>query len=947
MAAIQGLSADCYKLSVNKHAIRVLVKINIDIRHRLRSIYLLFENKEQHVVHPTKVRILKNGFLVLRIPQKRLRELTPKIYRVSLVVIATDRFYRTRIRCTTMKRYHKQTTFVSNAVKLSNVLYSSMFVDSRTKYLTFELRNLRPFERRSEAIRFNVARILAGLARPFVRRPVWLVGENLGEVAQDNGLAFFKYCIEKNVQESVYYVSRDDNQNWDNLAPYVSRVLRYDSFKHLFMYHLSSHLIVSHGIRDVIPSLIHNRIGRNPKRVIYLQHGIVAMKKIGFNGRSYNGKIEKLVVSSEHEREIFINHMNFHPDQLIVTGLARFDYLNDKSRTTNPKTILVIPTWREWIVNQNNELEETEFYKRYQEFLNSTELLDLLEEHNLILKFFMHIEMQRKFGLAFSPSSERIRMVAVGQEDVRELIEESSLMVTDYSSVAFDFNYLEKPVVFFHFDLDDYMRHRGAYIDLESDLFGDIAHTVKELVDILKRHAENGFAYNWSNRKKSEVFYAYRDRLNSQRIYDAIKAPRPIRQRVTFLVYNIYGIGGTVRTVVNTANYLASTFRYDVEIISVRKTKKFPVFHLHPGVRLNYLFDARRGGVGAAGVAGVIKRILLRGRSVLIEKSEDLYPMFSLFTDIKLLFAIRNIRSGILITTIPSFNWLAAKLARRNVIKIGQEHKTLSSHSSSILRRIKKFYGGLDAITCLTAEETANYRNFFGERCPQVFAIHNGIPMPSDVANLERKVIVSAGRLSHEKGFDLLIDAFSQIAGEYHDWAVQIFGDGPERHALDKKIEEMGLTDQIHLMGPTSDMIRALSSSSIYVCSSRQESFGMSLVEAMSVGLPVISFACSGPREIISNMHNGLLVSEGDVDGLAEAMRALMSSLEKRLELGGNAREYVKRYSLDEVGAQWETMFDELMKKRRISLTSGRALAMEEYRPTSIQYSDQPHRMSK
>ncbi|MCD4644594.1 hypothetical protein AR454_03795 [Bacillus mycoides] len=418
---------------------------------------------------------------------------------------------------------NKNSTFKSNAIKVVGDLYLSIFFDKKSRLMSLESRNLRAHEKSSEKIRLLAARCVAKVWRKFRKKPVWLIGENLGEVAQDNGFAFFESCVKKNIQEETYYVSKKNNKNMDNLLPYKDKVLRYDSFKHLVLYYLSEYTIVSHGIRDVIPSIVHNKMASNTKKVIYLQHGIIAMKKLQFNRNSYNGMIKKFVVSSEHEKNIMINEMKFKEKQVMVTGLARFDSLEDKSKARKTREILLMPTWREWIIGSREEFLASDFFVHYHGLLKDKKLHDLLEKHDLVLKFFPHIEIQKKYKDEFASLNERIQIVKLGEESVKELMQNSSLMITDYSSVVFDFNHLKKPTIFYHFDVNDYLKHRGSYVDLRKDLVGDIAHTKEEVIKYVSDYVENDFKYKPKYNINSKKYYAYHDKNNFERIYNEIK----------------------------------------------------------------------------------------------------------------------------------------------------------------------------------------------------------------------------------------------------------------------------------------------------------------------------------------------------------------------------------------------------------------------------------------
>lgn len=440
-------------------------------------------------------------------------------YEVGLCLSINNKHVESSIKIKDLKLINSKSTFKSGAIKINKALFLSAFIDKRNSLLKIEMRDIKATEKKSEKIKFIFAGLVAKVLKPFVNKPVWFVGENLGEVAQDNGFAFFEYCVRNKTQEKYYYISKEDNKNLDNLLKYPKNIITYDSFKHLVFYHLSKYLIVSHGIRDVIPSVIHNKMSENPKEIIYLQHGIIAMKKLSFNRKSYNSKIIKFVVSSDHEKRILINEMNFKKDQVMVTGLSRFDTLIDKSKKVNPKQILLIPTWREWI----DDFVSSKFYLNYSLFLNNKKLHKLLEDNNIVLKFFMHIELQKKYSNYFKDLHKNIKLVKVGEESVKSLVSESSLMITDYSSVAFDFNYLEKPVVFYQFDLSDYLHYRGSYVNLKTDLFGQTAYTNESLLEIVQKQIENEFKYEKKYKVKSKKFYKYQDKQNSDRIYNQIK----------------------------------------------------------------------------------------------------------------------------------------------------------------------------------------------------------------------------------------------------------------------------------------------------------------------------------------------------------------------------------------------------------------------------------------
>ncbi|MED1556570.1 glycosyltransferase family 4 protein [Bacillus paramycoides] len=372
-----------------------------------------------------------------------------------------------------------------------------------------------------------------------------------------------------------------------------------------------------------------------------------------------------------------------------------------------------------------------------------------------------------------------------------------------------------------------------------------------------------------------------------------------------------------MRTVVNTANYFASK-NHDVEIISVRRTSAKPMFDIDKKVNITPIFDARRGklfGKNTPLYQKIIKKILMKFPSFFIDKSEDLYHMFNLFVDFKIIAALKKINKGILITTIPSFNILATKFVKKDVIKIGQEHLYFAGHAPGLQNKIKKYYKKLDALTCLTDSEINDYEQLLTGSKVDLYKVENATDIPEETADLDKKVVIAAGRYAPEKGFDLLIPAFSKVIKKHPDWKLKIFGSGIEEEALRGKIFEEKAYNNIFLMQKTNNIIGEMRNASIYALSSRYESFGMVIIEAMSVGVPCVGFACTGPREVITHKEDGILVEEGNVEELANSLMMLIESEELRKEYGRNAKKNVERYTFNVVGGKWENILEDQAQK--------------------------------
>lgn len=185
---------------------------------------------------------------------------------------------------------------------------------------------------------------------------------------------------------------------------------------------------------------------------------------------------------------------------------------------------------------------------------------------------------------------------------------------------------------------------------------------------------------------------------------------------------------------------------------------------------------------------------------------------------------------------------------------------------------------------------------------------------PDITADVDTHRIIAVGRLIYEKGFDRLLQAWALIPDDIKgDWKLNIWGDGVLREQLNRMIAELGLDASTEICRPTKEIFKEYAHSAFLVMSSRSEGFGMVMLEAMSCGLPVVSFDfMSGPREIIKDGVNGIIVKDGDIDALAKTMRQLIEDKTLRLELASHAKDVLITFSEDRIMNMWETCFNEI-----------------------------------
>ncbi|MFF1413761.1 glycosyltransferase family 4 protein [Streptomyces sp. NPDC058289] len=383
--------------------------------------------------------------------------------------------------------------------------------------------------------------------------------------------------------------------------------------------------------------------------------------------------------------------------------------------------------------------------------------------------------------------------------------------------------------------------------------------------------------------------------------------------RISFLLHNAYGIGGTIRSTFNLAAALAE--HHDVEIISVLRNRGVPVMGAPPGVSLTPLVDLRPDSPDYDGEDP--RHALPAG---IFPRADGRHGQYSRLTDERVGRYLSTLDADVIVGTRPGLNVHIARQAHRAAVRVGQEHLALSNHGFRVRHEIRHRYPLLDALTTVTEADAHAYRRF-GPPSMRVEAIPNSVPAASvEPSDGTGKVVVAAGRLTPAKRYDLLVRAFAQVVADHPDWELRIFGSGDatgnERAGLSALIGELGLSGRAHLMGNADPLEPEWAKGSIAASTSDRESFGMTIVEAMRCGLPVVSTDCPvGPREIIEDEVDGRLVRPGDTDGIATALLELVADEELRRRMGGAALRNSARFDPAHIAERHLDLYRELLRR--------------------------------
>lgn len=374
--------------------------------------------------------------------------------------------------------------------------------------------------------------------------------------------------------------------------------------------------------------------------------------------------------------------------------------------------------------------------------------------------------------------------------------------------------------------------------------------------------------------------------------------------KLVYLIHSTYNPGGMERVLLNKLTWLVGKMGWDVTVVTTDQHER-PSFYPFPeGVKMidlgvNYSED--NGKPFLKKLLGFLKRRRLhakRFKALLEQIRPDVvdcfYPGECSF--------VPGLKDG----SKKVMELHQSKLFHHQYNRTGLMGLADKVRARMDERLVRKF----DRFVVLTEEDS----KMWGEM-PNIRVIPNAANfIAQKYSGCSEKRVIAVGRLDYQKSFDRLIVVWEKVHEKMPDWRLDIFGQGEWKEMLQGMIDERGLQDCVRLNGPTKDIGKEYAESSMLVMSSHYEGFPMVMIEAMACGLPAVcfDFKC-GPRDIIEEGENGLIVRDGDVEGLAEAIVRLMEDEELRKRMGENAKKVVETYSEEKVMRKWVSLYEEII----------------------------------
>lgn len=363
--------------------------------------------------------------------------------------------------------------------------------------------------------------------------------------------------------------------------------------------------------------------------------------------------------------------------------------------------------------------------------------------------------------------------------------------------------------------------------------------------------------------------------------------------KIVYVVYGYTNPGGTERVLATKANYFAEK-GHQVSIVSLKKETENPFFNFSPLISF-YNLD--------------IPPSDKKYKQLFIDKVTELFKQIQPDIALTMGFGLTIYLSEVKDKSKKIFEYHFSKYKRKFELAALDKYamgRLLTDMYSLKRNKVVRKY---DCFVVLTDEDKQSWRNI-----PNIEVIANPRAfVPSNYSELTTKRAIAVGRHTYQKGFESLIDIWADITTKYPDWKLVIFGSGKKKERLEKQIKSLGITGAVELLPPTRNVEEEYKNSSVYVMTSKYEGLPLVLMEAMSCGLPAVSYACKcGPGEIITDEEDGFLVKPGDKKAFIEKLSLLFENRELQKRMGQLAAENMQRYNVEDIMPLWIKLFEKL-----------------------------------
>ena len=696
---------------------------------------------------------------------------------------------------------------------------------------------------------------------------IWLFGENLSETANNNSFYFWKHVVNREDGIEKFLILTKSEKNikiYNEFSDNEKRhVIWRNSLRHLMAFRMADMFFVSLSYRDILPEKI---LGRNIKFVIkkpliYLQHGTLLIKKIGYHGSIYYNNMFRFIYYNKSIKDVLKTRNDFKDYQLYYgeyhPRYKQLAKMHLDTMKTEKKQILWFLTWREYLgKNLNSKL----LIRKIKSVLKNKELQEYLKKNGLTLKICLHQFFNNEIANVIKENNiENVVIAKQSETDIMKEIVESKLLITDYSSLCFDFTILNKPVILFQPDLEEYLQKRELYCEIDElkqynvEKSGDLVNTI-----VNEKYTVNQFV---RKRCPEKIDYKYLSKgKHIDKMYEDFKNIQ--ENKITFLGYNFYGVGGTVSATKALAEGLLEQ-GYMVEVLSLKKTGKIKNFPYALNNTYIYVSNSKR-------LYEKIKRnIIISKKHFKYLVNDSSLKVLKPYAGYKLTKILKNIKSKTVISTRDSLHLFLKEATSPNIKnKVYFFHCQADVMEEMFPGLMEKLKGQeLEKAVFVTEEnkkgieekyDYKNYKDYWisgntleGRNCINV----------DDIEAVEPKDVYKAIyllRMSEDRKEDLnnLVD-FGKYLKEKKvtNLVIDVFGSGEYTEKFLDLLEENDLMDIIHYKGRTGDPPFHIRRHDFMIDFSLKQSFGMTYLESVLNGKMVFCTRNTGSLEVLKDIE--------------------------------------------------------------------------------------------
>ena len=733
------------------------------------------------------------------------------------------------------------------------------------------------------------------------KKYIWLFGENSGNTANNNSYYYWKMCVNKEDEIEKYFIlskNKKNRQVYEQLSENEKQhIIWKNSLKHYAYYHKADMLFVTLSFKDIQPS---KGGGALNTPVIYLQHGTLAIKKIGYTGNSYNNHIFRFFIYNESILEQFRNENDFRDYQLYYAKYhPRYQELIRKQKNYKEKQnqIFWFITWREYFgKNQGTD----QFLRNIKRTIENKSLVGYLEKENLTLKLCMHtlFTQKDKDYLKQNLKNVNIEIIDASKVDIMDEMVKSKLLITDYSSLGFDFTFLNKPVVLFQPDRDLYLKGRElycAYEDLEKNSLESSSQLIRYIL-------ENNYQINPFFRRglPKEIDYNYvLEGKHIEKMYKDMKNAQ--LNKIVFLGYNFFGRGGTISATKSLVEGLLEK-GYLVELLSLKKTNRINNCSFPYGCTVKSIYVASKKSKKT-----ILKRgLYLQNKHYSYLNYDSNKKYLIPYAGVGLQKYLDKIKAKTVVSTRETLHFFLkdaeSKWLKNKVYFFHTDANLIENIFPGVISKLDDLQLEKCAfVTELNRQRYAEKLNF--KNYEQYAVVGNALTSDSIVARDEIKapgkkkkyVGIYLTRISKDRINDLKnVIEFGKYLKKNNISTIRInvYGTGDYVDQFEDLIFENDIDEYIFYKGLTQYPQLEIRKHDFTVDFSLNQSFGMSYIESTLNGSKVFAYPNYGSKEVLKEIPDAFIESFED---LVSKIHALAQTTDE--ELKKNYDNILKQYS--------------------------------------------------